>query len=299
MEQKSISRRRLIKETAIAAIGSTLLFNSKLMANGQAPKSPNTKVILVRDKNVLTADGKANREILSRMLNDAIIALTSEKTATAAWKKIIQPSDVLGIKTNVWSNLATPPELEEILKERAIEIGIDSGNISINDRGVLKDEVFKRATALINVRPMRTHSWAGVGSLIKNYIMFAERPADYHDDSCADLAKVWNLEQIKGKTRLNILVMLTPLFHGVGPHHFNKKYTWQYGGLLVGIDPVAVDSVGLRIIEAKRTAFFEETTPLNPPAKHIPLADTRHHLGTADVNKIDLVRIGWEEESLI
>jgi len=299
MTPKIISRRRLIKDTAIAAIGSSFLLGTKLDLLGQENKSELTRVILVRNKNALDGEQKPNKEVLAKMLDDAILALNPGSDLKDAWKKILQPKEVLGIKTNGWNNLATPPELEEIVKEKAIEIGILPGNISINDHGVLKDDVFKRATALINVRPMRTHAWAGVGSLLKNYIMFADRPADYHDDSCADLAKLWSLDNVKGKTRLNILVMLTPLFHGIGPHHFNKKYTWEYGGLLVGIDPVAVDSVGLRIIEAKRTEFFGEETPLNPPAKHILLADIRHHLGTANPEKIELIKIGWEEGTLI
>jgi hypothetical protein len=146
---------------------------------------------------------------------------------------------------------------------------------------------------------MRTHAWSGVGSLIKNYIMFVNNPADYHGDSCADLAKIWKLDHVKDKTRLNILVMLTPLFHGVGPHHFNKQFTWAYNGLIVGFDPVAVDSIGLRIIQAKRTEHFGEETPLNPPAKHILMADTRHHLGTANPEKIDLIRLGDSDDILI
>jgi hypothetical protein len=93
--------------------------------------------------------------------------------------------------------------------------------------------------------------------------------------------------------------MLTPLFHGVGPHHYNKKYTWEYNGLLVGFDPVAVDSVGLRILQAKRLEYFGEDMPLNPPAKHILLADTRHHLGTADPARINLMKMGWKEDLLV
>jgi hypothetical protein len=146
---------------------------------------------------------------------------------------------------------------------------------------------------------MRTHHWAGVGSLIKNYILFSPDPASWHDDACADLAKIWSLPIVKGKTRLNVLVMLTPQFHGVGPHSFNPKYVWPYHGLVVGFDPVACDSVGLRIIEAKRRAFFGEDRPLAPPAKHIALADKRHHLGTADPAKIDLVRIGYDKDALL
>jgi hypothetical protein len=67
----------------------------------------------------------------------------------------------------------------------------------------------------------------------------------------------------------------------------------------VGFDPVAVDSVGLRIIEAKRRDYFGDDRPLNPPAKHIALADTRHHLGTADPARINLVVLGDREGLLL
>ena len=129
--------------------------------------------------------------------------------------------------------------------------------------------------------------------------MFVEKPSDYHGDTCADLAKLWKLPHLEGKTRLNILVMFTPLFHSMGPHAFNPQYTWAYRGLLVGIDPVAVDATGLRILLAQRQEYFQEDRPLNPPAKHIYLADTRHHLGNADPAKIELIKLGWLEGALI
>jgi len=205
----------------------------------------------------------------------------------------------VGIKTNEWNYLPTPPELEAAIKKRVMDAGVSAKNISITDRGVRSDDVFERSTALINVRPMRTHHWAGVGSLLKNYIVFSRLPFTYHGYSCADLAAIWEFPEVKGKTRLNVLVMFTPLFHGVGPHHFNRRYVWAYRGLLVGTDPVAVDSTGVRILLKKRREFFREERPLSPPPKHVFLADTRHHLGTADPGKIELVKLGWKDGTLI
>ncbi len=298
MKPKPITRRKLLKNSAIAAIGASLFFNSPLKVFGRK-KVNLTKVVLVRDKKVLEGDRKVNKAVLENMLNEAILKLTGIGDIDEAWKQILKPEDVLGIKTNIWRKLATPPELEEILKERALKTGIHENDIAINDRSILYDPVFKRSTALINTRPMRTHAWSGVGSLLKNYIMFVQRPSDYHGDSCADLAKIWKLDHVKNKTRLNILVMLTPLFHGIGPHHYNKQFTWEYNGIIVGFDPVAVDSVGLKVLQAKRTDYFGEETPLNPPAKHILMADTRHKLGTANPAKIDLIRIGYQDDVLI
>jgi Domain of unknown function (DUF362) len=298
MKKSVITRRSLLKKAAALAAGSALLMNFPVKVFGSSGKNK-SRVVLIRDEAVIGTEGKVNAAAMQDMLDKAILQLTGKASVQQAWQSIIRSDDAVGIKTNVWSYLATPTELENAIKTRVMEAGVASSKISINDRGVRSDPVFQKATALINVRPMRTHAWAGVGSCIKNYIMFADDPSSYHPDSCADLATLFELPEIKGKSRLHILVMLTPLFHGVGPHHFNKEFTWPYKGIIAGFDPVAVDSVGLRIIQARRREYFGEDKPLNPPAKHIQLADTRHHLGNADPAMIDLIKLGWKEGVLV
>ena len=298
MKKNIITRRSLLKKAATLAAGSALLMNLPVRVFGSTGNKQ-SRVVLIRDEAIIDAEGKVNAAVMQDMLDKAMLSLTGKSSVQQAWKGIIRPDDVVGIKTNVWSYLATPPELEKAIKSRVMEAGVADKNISIKDRDVLSDPVFQKATALINVRPMRTHAWSGVGSLIKNYIMFTPNPSSYHSDSCADLATLFELPEVKGKSRLHILVMLTPLFHGVGPHHFNKEFTWPYKGIIAGFDPVAVDSVGLQIIQAKRREYFGEDKPLNPPAKHILLADTRHHLGTADPEMIELVKLGWQKEAMV
>lgn len=297
MKQKNVTRREFLKTGTLAAAASAVLISSP--KNIWSLPEEKTRVILIRNKKVLDANNKVNTEVIQKMIDDAVKSLFETNNVQTAWKKIIKPTDVVGIKTNVWNYLHTPTELEQSVKNRIMGAGVPEENISIKDRGILNDPVFKKSTALINMRPMRTHYWSGVGSLIKNYIMFVEKPSDYHPDSCADLATIWNLPHVKNKTRLNVLVMLTPLFHSVGPHGFSSDYIWAYNGLIVGVDPVACDAVGLKIIELKRKEFFGEDKPLDPPAKHIALADTRHHLGTADLNKIELIKLGDKEGILI
>jgi len=297
MKSREITRREFIKTSALTTASTALFMNSpeKLFAQTK----PKSRVVLIRDENAVLPSGKTNSEVIHKMIDEAVKILFETKDPQSAWKKIIKPEDVVGIKTNVWNYLRTPLELESAIKKRLMEVGVKEENIGINDRGVLRDPIFQKATTLINARPMRTHYWSGVGSLVKNYIMFVPNPSDYHDDSCADLAVIWKLPIVKGKTRLNILVMLTPLFHSVGPHGFSPEYVWQYKGLIVGIDPVACDAVGLKIIEAKRKEFFGEDKPLSPPAKHIQLSDLRHKLGNADMKNIELIFSGFAEGRLI
>jgi len=297
MANKNLTRREFLKTGALAVAAGTLFTNLPNELFGQS--NSKTRVVLIRNKDVLDKNSNMNSEILNQMMDEAVRNLFGTIDASTAWKKIIKPTDIVGIKTNVWKYLPTPVELEEALKNRVMEAGVSEDSIAKDDRGVLDNPIFKKATVLINTRPMRTHYWSGVGSLLKNYIMFAESPADYHPDSCADLAAIWKLPIVKDRTKLNILVMLTPLFHSVGAHGYSSEYVWDYRGLIVGVDPVACDAVGLKIIQAKRKIYFKEDKPLNPPAKHIELADTRHHLGTADLNKIELIKLGWQDDILI
>jgi len=293
-----LTRRDFLQVVSGAAVAGAA--GGRLVSGAQRTAgAKRSTVVLVRNPAVLDAQRRVNGPVVSRMLDEAVAALFGEKQPEAAWARLFGPEDRLGIKTNCWEFLATPPELEQAIRRRAAGAGVPETRISIGDRGIHEDPGFTRATALVNIRPMRTHHWSGVGSLIKNVITFTPTPSDWHDDSCADLAGLWQLPGVKDKVRLNVLVMLTPLFHGKGAHHYQADYTWPYAGLLVGTDPVAVDATGLRILEARRQTHFGDSVPFTVPPHHIRLADERHHLGIADPQRITIIRIGDMENALI
>ncbi|HIJ64987.1 MAG TPA: twin-arginine translocation signal domain-containing protein [Candidatus Hydrogenedentes bacterium] len=298
----AITRRDFLRGSAgLAVVGAAAAARAQEPEQVQPPVASDqqAEVVLVRDVEALDGDGNLNAAVLERMLDEAVNTLLGESDAAAAWKRLVKPEDTVGIKSNVWGPLRTPPALEQAIKTRVMAAGVSEERIGIDDRGVRGNPIFQRATALINVRPMRSHHWAGVGSLLKNYIPFAASPPSWHEDSCANLAGLWELPAVKGKTRLGILVMLTPLFHSKGAHDFAKQYTWPYKGLIVGTDPVAVDATGLRIIQAKRKAHFGEDIPLPISPKHIRVAEEKYHLGVADPKRIAVKRLGWSEEVLI
>ncbi len=293
-----LTRRDFLQVVSGAAMACAA--GGRLVSGAPATTAVNrSTVVLVRNPAALDPQRRVNGPVVSQMLDQGVAALLGKKQPEAAWAHLFGPDDRLGIKTNRWEFLATPPELEKAIRRRAVGAGVPESRIGVGDRDILDDPGFTRATALVNIRPMRTHHWAGVGSLIKNVITFTPTPWDWHDDSCADLAGLWQLPGVKGKVRLNVLVMLTPLFHGKGAHHYQADYTWPYAGLLVGIDPVAVDATGLRILEARRQAHFGDRVPCTVPPHHIRLADERHHLGIADPQRIKIIRIGDMENALI
>jgi hypothetical protein len=91
--------------------------------------------------------------------------------------------------------------LEDILKSRVVSAGVPMDKVSVDDRGVSRNPIFQNSTALTITRPMRTTSLGRVGTLLKNYIIFSDNPPSWHADSCANLAGLWDMPVVKGKTR--------------------------------------------------------------------------------------------------
>jgi hypothetical protein len=297
MADRKWSRRSFLKIAAAAPFAAAIGPAIKGVAPSQA--GAKVRVVLIRDRNALDPSGKHNPAVIQKMLDEAIGVLVGEKDPVAAWRTLIRPSDTVGVKTNFWIPIGTGQVVEHALKRRIMDAGVPEERIGTDDRGVLRNPLFQKATVLVNARPARTHYWAGMGSCIKNYITFVPQPSAYHGDACADLATIWSLPIVKDKTRLNVLLLLTPLFQSVGPHNYSPDYVWPYSGILVGRDPVAVDATGYRIIQAKRLRHFGENRPLETSAHHIALADTRHHLGVSDPGRIELIKLGWDEDILI
>src|SRR4030042_4805946 len=242
-----MTRRDFIRGTSFAVLGTAVGFS-----RNPQPQATMSRVTLIRHAEALDENSEFNGPVIQQMLDEAVMKLLDQNDATAAFRLLVKPEDIVGIKSNVWSYLPTPQEVEKAIKLRLLDAGVKEENIGIDDHNVRANPIFVKSTALINTRPLRTHYLAGMSGCIKNYIMFGESQPDYHPDSCASLGSLLDLPQVKGKTRLNVLCALTPQFHGRGPHHFNRRYIWNYKGLIVGQDPVAVDTIGLGLSMAKR-----------------------------------------------
>jgi len=295
--KRVITRRDFLRTSSYMAMGSLIAL--PLMGHAADATTDKSRVVLIRDERVMDGSGALRPGNLADMMDQAMITLFNTSNAASAWLQLFSPVDVVGIKSNVWARLPTPRELENLLQERLVAAGVKEQNISVDDRGVRQNRIFRNSTALINVRPMRTHDWSGLGTLLKNYIMFVSQPWIYHGNACEKLGAIWQKSHVKDKTRLNILVMMTPLFHGVGPHHYSKSYIWPYCGLIVSTDPVAADATGAGIIQAKRNEYFGKERPISPRPLHIEAADTRYGLGNSHPARIELIKLGWEKDLLI
>ncbi|MBN2290137.1 MAG: DUF362 domain-containing protein, partial [Candidatus Glassbacteria bacterium] len=161
------------------------------------------------------------------------------------------------------------------------------------------------ATVLINIPGLKSHWLSGMAGALKNWcgavtrinVRDKDTPFVIHKDSCADLGMLGALEPIRSRERLVIVDALRPLFEG-GPQ-VNPAYLWHYGGIFAGTDPVAVDRLCLELLNRKRYEVRNRSWPVNPPAKHVFLADTKYGLGVSDRTRIDLVKVGEKKDRLL
>jgi hypothetical protein len=295
MKTQHLTRRDFLRLTAGTTVAASL--GAGIAREARAETS--AKVVLIRHPAAVAEQGKMNGEVIQAMLDEAVKTLLGTPEPVDAWRTLVKPSDVVGIKSNAWGRLPTPAELEVAIRRRVLDAGVPEQRLDVADSGVLRNPIFLNATALVNVRPLRTHHWAGVGTCLKNYIQFVPDRPSYHPDGCAALGRIWTFPIVKGKTRLNILSALTPQFYGRGANFFDRRYVWPYQGLIVGTDPVAVDTVGAHLLQVKRIGFFGDDRALDVTPHHIQVADTEYHLGVSDLNRIQVIKLGWMDDVLI
>ena len=295
-ERKAITRRDFIRGTVSSTLGLTLIkpgWVQKSIAETQRNTVSKSLVILVRDQNVLDDELKVNKQVLAAMVERSLLELTGKKEVKQAWLSLFSPKDVVGLVPTPMMN-PTHQELVDVVKESLMAIGIPEASIR-NAQG--KNVDLAPITALVSLPGLKAHWLTGIGTVIKNYILYSGAPRNYHYEDSAKLGEIWHLPQVKGKTRLIIVDALRPVCDK-GPQ-FDPRYRWPYKGLLVGTDPVALDAIGLKILQAKRDELRGEPWPISPPPICLEAADTVYKLGHSRLENIEIKKIGWDKDILV
>jgi uncharacterized protein (DUF362 family) len=172
-------------------------------------------------------------------------------------------------------------------------VGYSQELIDYKSIGSLLSRVMEEYTNVqFNLPVLKDHGLSGVTCSLKNFFGAIHNPNKYHDDQCdpfiADLNAV---PQIRVQQKLVICDALRVQYNG-GPS-YHPQWAEHFGGIIVSDDPVALDSVGYRIIDgirAKHKLPGLEKAGRRP--KHVfTAADAEHNLGKAKAEEIDLVEI--------
>jgi len=288
--QNVLTRRDFIRGTAGGILGASILGVNWLSAED---KTSSSLVTLVRDEHVMDIEYKVDPDIFQKMLDQTVIRVTGKSTVEEAWLAIVNPDDIVGLVPTPWLN-PTHDELTDAVKKALMNIGIPEENILNVQNSADKP---KACTALISLPALKMHWLTGIGTVIKNYIMFSGHPRSYHKENSAKLGEIWNFPSVKNKTRLILVDALYPLCDG-GPQ-VDPRYKWAYNGLIAGTDPVAVERVGMQIITEKRRAIRGESWPISPPPICVEAADKIYGLGTSNLDQIKLETFGWKKDLLL
>jgi hypothetical protein len=275
-QRGNVTRRDFMRGTVGAAIGISVAHDK---ASAITRPSRSARVILVRDEQALDARHAVNNPVLTRMLGDLVTRVTGKPTAADAWRSLVKPEDVVGL---VATDHLNPTHSELVDRVRMAQGGPNAA---------------RPCTALIALPALKAHWLTGIGTVLKNYITYSGAPSNYHDANNVKLGEIWELPIVKGKTRLVVVDALRPLCDK-GPQP-DPRYMWDYRGLLGGTDPVAVETVCLRIITEKRQALRGEPWPLSPPPLCVTAADETYGLGTSRWSEITLDRVGWAQDVLV
>ncbi len=323
MGEDRVSRRDFLVRTAAA--GAALALSRGLGSAEEAAAEKSTVVRVRRPK--AFAEGEIPEKTVADMVHAAVRRLAGVDDTAKAWGKFVTPDDVVGLKVNCLFGVgaSTHPEVVTAIIAGCKAAGVPDAHIIVWDRdsgdltksgytvcrtggylcygtdgayetepvsagkytGHLTKILTQTITALINVPILKTHGMCGLTMSMKNHLGTIDNPADCHPNNCDPfLADVNSLPAIREKTRLLICDALFPIAEG-GPAA-KPGYTWPYGAVLAATDTVAIDHIGLLILEERRKQIGLGAIT---PASHAIANAAERGLGTNDMKRIALVEV--------
>ena len=277
-------------------LGSTLAAFKPGDGHAVALPSPSTalgrsRVVIARDAKIRSTGTGFDSARLVQLLDRALQVSFNCDSPIEAWKKVVRPGEVVGLKVNCLGGRgnATHPELVEAITERLRQSGIteiviwdrqnsdlERARFKIAERGSgvrcfgndvlgFEDELatFGKAgslmcrtltqvcDAVINLPVLKDHGIAGVTLALKSMFGAIHNPNKYHSNA--------------GDPYVADVYALAPIRQKVRLHicdglnaqydggpSYMPQWMWPFNGLLVSRDPVAMDYVGWKIIEKKR-----------------------------------------------
>lgn len=296
-----------------------------------AKSAPSRSVVaLARRPGVFVPNGALDPKLLADGLGAAVARAAGEATPVAALRRLFKPTDVVGIKVNCLGGrgVSTRPEVPLQLAAWLQAAGVPAERIYIWDRtdGELRgagyvlnrgrgvrvfgtnedfDErlvdwgpsasrfdrtLVRELTALISCSVLKDHGLAGASLTLKNWYGAVHNPNKLHDDNCAPFVPhLVACPLIHDRLRLNVVDGSIAQCHG-GPGRA-PRWAWPFGGFLASTDPVAVDTIGRQVLEARRQELGLPTLAAEgrEPA-HIAGA-AKLGLGTCELTRIQRVEV--------
>ena len=283
------------------------------------PGVSRSRVVQVRSSHVVNGP-TVHRILLGEMLDAALTTVTQRESVAEAWRSILKPDDVIGIKLNRsgqgvigtaasfadalvtslvgagWQPdqivcIEAPPSAELMYATAAPAAGWDRSETDFGSGSDQMASVLNQVTALIDVPFLKTHNIAGMTCALKNLSHgLLKHPARYHDHGCSPyIADIVASEPIRSKLRLCLVDALRIVFDG-GPEATEGAIS-DDGIILASIDPVAVDAVAVGLLGNVRFRQGFGQIVRSPEDLAYLAAAHRRGLGIALTHGIEVVRL--------
>jgi len=290
-----------------------------------------TRVVIVRSRKALHSGYDADLSVLATMLTEGLRALLGPHDPATVLARLLGTDGVIGLKVNCLAGrqAATHVELVHVLSQRLqaagirptrqvvfdkagadlVAAGFDLGQGRLylcqgNDALGYEEEptlmpssasrlprlLTEKVTTLINLPVLKQHMLAGITGALKNHFGCIDNPNKMHIAGCDPyIAEVNALPAIRSKQRLIVMDALRPVID-MGPS-YQPGLAEPYHGLLLGTDPVAIDTVGIEILdELRRGRKLPPLAATSPGPVHVQTA-ARMGLGIAERSRIEILRL--------
>ncbi|HUU83048.1 MAG TPA: DUF362 domain-containing protein [Phycisphaerae bacterium] len=312
-----LTRREFLARSSTATVGAALGASgwaaARSLADSGAPSQPPT-VFRIRADGVVIGR-RIHRPMLAQMLEKGLSIATGKPNGIEAWRSILRPDDVVGLKFNRSGAdaLGTTGALAETMIDSLVAAGFDPSRLvpievpqavyrdtktARPDLGWQPEEaqfgsgsdrlaaVLDQVTAIINVPFVKTHNIAGLTCCLKNLShALVKHPARYHENHCSPyVADIVALPPIRTKLRLHLVNALRIVFDG-GPEP-SEDSIHDAGALFFTTDPVAMDTVALEEINLLRQSRALPTIVQGEGLLSYLTKASEHGLGCAEIHDI-------------
>lgn len=273
---------------------------------------------------LLYPQGRVDYDVVERLLDAAVFSLTGA-AKSAGWRALFPGRERVGIIVEAGRypvQLATVECLIDALVDAgsspaaitvfsADERDLFMAGFNINRdersvrvmgtdaegfRGGMSRIVTDYCDVLINLGTLQADADLGFSGCVANTLCCVPTPKRLQlRREPEQVGSVAAMPAIRQKLRLNLLEAYLPLLDVPGA----EKVTRQYGGLLAGTDPVAVDAVGRKILEGCRGAHRGQAWPLPGTADYLQPARDNYRLGQSDLSRITLKLQGYDQDAFV
>jgi len=256
-----------------------------------------------------------HKVLLGEMIDTALQAATKKNTTQDAWRALLRDRAVVGLKFNTSAQqiigtsstlagvlieslmeagwpldrivcIEAPKEVITRYQTRPVSPGFQATTANFGSGSDHLARVLDQITAIINVPFLKTHNIAMLTCCLKNLSHgLIQHPARFHGQGCSPyIADIVALPAIRDKLRINIVDALRVVYKG-GPSASNDSIV-DHGSILVSTDPVAMDAVGVSILNDIRSR--ERLTSVAVAPEKVPYLAHAQALGLGVAKLFDI-----------